>query len=243
MPASVPNFALSGLIKEKQGMLRITKLIVIGVLTGTLGVVGCGDDDTSGGGSGGAGGAGGAGGQEPPPPVCGAGESIDESFTTGEGLADCNGLDVISVPISVVLAAKADVIDGETDVDVQVQFIISEETVGDLGALVQEALIGEASADVDDDQGGGVVNVPATVPCSVDFTDDPDDNGAAGPIVVTTPVKTAAWTAIDGSIVVEAVEMTFGIVQPVALPLSTAGDNPACTWDTVPTVTLEAPAP
>jgi len=225
--------------------MRITKLLIIGVLAGALGLVGCGDSGSTGGtggtaGSGGSGGSGGSAGSGGTVPVCGEGESIDESFTTDEGLVNCDGLGVIDVPIGVVLAAKADVIDGETDVDVQAQFIIDEDTVAALGALVQEALIGESSADVADSEGDGVVNVPATVPCSLDFTADSNDSGNAGPVVVTTPVQTAAWTAIDGSIVVEAVEMTFAITAPVPLTLSTAGTDPACVWEVMPTVTLEA---
>jgi hypothetical protein len=220
--------------------MKFMKLVLIGVLAGALGLVGCGDDATSGGGTGGAGGTGGTGGSEQLP-VCGAGESIGEGFVTGEGLVTCNGLDVITVPITVVLAAHAGVVEGETDVDVQVQFILSEDTVGDLGSFVQEAEIGESSADVDDSEGGGLVNVPATTPCTVDFSADPDDNGTAGPIVVTTPVVVATWTAVDGSIVIEAVDMTFAITSPVPLALSTAGASPACTWDAVPTVTIPAP--
>ncbi len=231
-------------------MMRITKLMVIGVLAGTLGLVGCGDGETiadggNGGtaGSGGSAGSGGEGGTGGTVEACGAGESIDESFTTAEGLVDCNALGVIDVPIGVVLAAKAEVVDGETEVQVQVQFIIDEDTVGDLGALVQQALIGEASADVDDVDGDGnaLVNVPAVTPCSVDFTLDSDDNGTPGPVLVTTPVLTSIWTAVDGSIVLEAVEMDFAISQPVPLPLSTREPDPACTWTVMPTVTLTAP--
>ncbi len=222
--------------------MKITKLLIIGVLAGALGLVGCGDTGGSGGsgGSAGSGGEGGEGGSGGTLPVCGEGESIDESFTTGEGSVTCDGLGVIEVPIDIVLAAKAELIDGETDVDVRVQFILDEDTVARLGALVQQATIGEASADVADSEGDGPVNVPATAPCSLDFTADTNDSGNPGPIMVTTPVQTAAWTAIDGSIVVEAVEMTFAITDPVPLTLSTAEPDPACVWDVMPTVTLQA---
>ena len=232
-------------------MMRITKLMVIGVLAGTLGLVGCGDESSSTGGSGGSGGIAGAGGSgggaagsggTGTPDVCGDGESIDESFTTAEGSVTCDALGVIEVPIGVVLAAKADVVDGANDVEVQVQFVIDEDTVASLGALVTEALIGEASADVDDSERSGAVNVAATVPCSVDFTVDTDDNGNPGPVIVTTPVQTASWTAIDGSIVVEAVDMTFEIAQPVPLALSTKEPDAACLWELAPVVVLEGAA-
>lgn len=225
-------------------MMRITKLMVIGVLAGTLGLVGCGDDNNSTGGSGGSGGSGGTAGTggSGAPGACGAGESIDESFTVSEGSVNCDALGVIQVPIGVNLAAKADMVDGATDVEVQVEFVIDEETVGDLGALVTVAEISEASADVGDVPLSAAVNVAATVPCSVDFSVDPDDNGIAGPIIVTTPVETASWTAIDGSIVVEAIDMTFQISQPVPLPLSTKEPDPACTWVVMPRVTLDGAA-
>jgi hypothetical protein len=227
-------------------MTKFGKLVLIGVLAGTLGLVGCGDDGSSNGtggtagsgGSAGSGGEGGSGGVQ----ACGEGESIDQSFVIDTGTASCNGLDVITVPIEVVLAANAEApLDGETSVDVQVSLNMSEETVAQLGALgVQQATIGEASADVDEVGGSNPVNVPATVPCEVDFTADPDDNGAAGPIEVPTPVQTAMWTAVDGSIVIEAVDITFAITAPVPLNLSTAGAMPACTWEQKPSVTLPA---
>jgi hypothetical protein len=106
--------------------------------------------------------------------------------------------------------------------------------------LVQQALIGESSADVDEVGGDSPTNVPATVPCTADFTVDTNDNGSPGPVVVTTPAVVAAWTAVDGSIVLEAVDMTFAIIQPVPLTLSTAGMDAACTWVEQPTVTLTA---
>jgi hypothetical protein len=123
-----------------------------------------------------------------------------------------------------------------TDFDVQVQFTIDAATVETLGGLVSTAEIGESSADVDDSTGGGSVNVPATVPCTVDFS-------VPGDLVVTTPVQAGAWTAADGSVVLEAMDMTFAITQPVPLTLSTTGATPACTWVTMPTVTFNVPAP
>jgi hypothetical protein len=239
-------------MKENQGMTRFGKLLLIGVLAGTLGLIGCSDDDDGGsagsGGSAGTGGAAGGGGDPGLPDcprdgdagtACGEGEAVDDTYTTSSGSVTCDGLGVVTVPIEVVLAAKSDAIDGETDVDARIQLILSEETVADLGELVQTAVIGEASGDVDEVGGSdGRIRVCATAPCSVDFTADPDDNGAAGPIVVTTPAEVGTWTAVDGSIVLEVTDITFVIDMPVPLPLSTAGSEPACTWVEQPTVTL-----
>ncbi len=215
-------------------MMRITKLMVVGVLAGTLGLIGCGDSGSSTGGSGGTAGTGGTGGTGGGTLACGAGEAIDDSYVISEGSVLCDGLGVLEVPIGVVLAAKADAVDGETDVDVQVQFTIDAETVNILAPLVSEALVSEFSGEVDEVGGGAPVDVSGTVPCSVAFEMDT-------PVVVTTPSQTATWLAIDGSIVVEVVEMAFQISQPVPLPLSTKEPDPACVWVDVPSVTLSAP--
>ena len=215
-------------------MMRISKLVMLAVLSGTLGLVGCGDDaSTSVGGSGGSGGTAGTGGTGGSGlEACGADETLDETFTTAEGSVSCDGLGVVTVPIGVVLAAKPmGDITGDVDFDVQVQFIIDEATVGMLGGLVQTAEIDESSADLADAEGNGTVNVPATVPCSVDFT-----GGEA--ITVTTPATTGTWTAADGSIVLEAADMTFSIAMPVPLGLSTKDPDPACTWVTMPSITF-----
>jgi hypothetical protein len=241
-----------GLIKEKQGMTRFGKLVLIGVLAGTLGLIGCSDDSGSGGstgtggtpstgGSGGDGGTGGVGGTGGTPSVeaCGAGQEIDDSYTTSVGVVNCNALDVIQVPIEVVLAAKSESADG-SEADVRISLNLDEDTIGDLGALVQEALIGEASADVGDVPLTGGVNVPADVPCTIDFTADPDENGTAGPVEVVTPAVVNTFTAVDGSTVVEVLDITFAISQPVPLTLTTKGDDAACTFETVPSVELPA---
>ena len=222
-------------------MMRISKLVVIAVLTGTLGLIGCDSDSGGDAGSGGTAGSGGEGGAGGTPFVCGSDASIDESFDTDSGNVTCDALGTIDVPIEIVLAAKPmGDISGEVDFEVQAQFIISEETVATLGALVQVATIGQSTADVADSEGDGEISVPATVPCEVDFSEDTNGNMIAGPVVVTTPVTAGAWTDIDGSIVLEMTEMTLAIASPVPLPLSTAGDDPACVWDTIPTLTFEA---
>jgi len=218
-------------------MMRISKLMTIAVLTGTLGLLGCGEDSstTPSGGSGGTAGSGGEGGAAE---ACGAGESLDESFATNEGSATCDGLGVIDVPIILVLAAKpAGEIDGTVDFEVQAQFILDEATVATIGALVQDATVNEVSAEVANTQGDDSITVAATAPCTVDFTEDTDDNGMPGPVVVTSPVTAGAWTAVDGSIVLEAAELTFNIATP-PLALSTMGEDPNCIWDRIPTLTF-----
>ena len=222
--------------------MRITKLVVISVLAGTLGLIGCGSDSSSGSaGSGGSAGTGGAGGGTAP--IACNGDAIDESFTTDAGSVTCDALGTVTVPIGIVLGAKP-VGDESDDFEVQAQLIIDEDTVAALGAFVTVATIGDGSADVDSVPASNEVNVPADTPCTVDFTVDSNDSGAAGPVVVTTPVETAAWTDVDGSVVLEATEATFVITAPVPITLSTKGDEPECTWVTHPTVSFDAsPAP
>jgi len=179
-------------------------------------------------------------------PVCGEGESIADGVPTNTATVTCLPLGgAATVPIEITLAAQPQgEIGGETDFDVQMQFTLTEETVAMLGGFgVGVAEIGDSSADVTDGQ-SDPVNVAASVPCGVDFTADPDDNGTPGPIVVTTPVEAAAWTDVDGSIVLEALDMTFDIVTPVPLQMSTKdkanGDPGDCSWnnDVVPTLSF-----
>ncbi len=233
-------------------MTRFGKLLLVGVLASTLGLIGCSDDDGGTGGSAGTGGTaggGGTGGDEPPAvdcpqdgnasDICGAGEEIDDTYTASQGSVTCDGLGVIEVPINIILAAKSGTPDGPTEVDTRVQLVIEEVTVEELGQLVQTAVIGQASGIVD--QVGGSddpLQVCATTPCTVDF-ETPQD------VVVTTPATVGLWTAVDGSIEIEVTDITFAIDTPVPLTLSTAGSDPACTWDgdVKPSVTLPPPAP
>ena len=89
-------------------MTRFGKLVLMGVLAGTLGLVGCSSDDGgSGGGTGGTPGTGGMGGSGgtpstggtggTPPNVeaCGAGQEIDGSYATSTGSVSCDALGVI----------------------------------------------------------------------------------------------------------------------------------------------------
>jgi hypothetical protein len=187
-------------------------------------------------------GAGGAGG-DTGPTACNS-EDIDANFTVDEGSVTCDALGTVTVPIGVVLGAKpmGDPTDPSNDFEVQAQLVIDEDTVDTLGSFgVTVATIGDASAEVDSVPASNEVNVPADTPCTVDFTVDSNDSGAAGPVVVTTTVETAAWTDVDGSVVLEATEVTFIITAPVAITLSTKGDAAECTWVKHPTVSFDSP--
>lgn len=178
-------------------------------------------------------------------PACGEGQTVDAGFVTVTESASCDALGAVTVPLEVTLAAApvgAVNAGAPTDVQVQARLVLNEEVVGALGLLVSTSVISEASADVDAGTGTATVNVPADVPCSIDFLADPDGNGAPGPIVVTTPVLTQAWTEDGGSLTVQLPDVTFNIASPVPLMLSTKGDTPACLWDdVVPSLSFDVP--
>jgi hypothetical protein len=107
------------------------------------------------------------------------------------------------VPIDITLAAQPTngLAEGENDFDMQIVFTITEETIsGLLGDVVEIATIGESSSDVASDNVDDTMLVKvseAPVPCTVDFTADPDNNGMAGPINIVTPVTTGTFTVAD----------------------------------------------
>ncbi len=57
-------------------------------------------------------------------------------------------------------------------------------------------------------------------------------------VYYTTEAGAAVWTAVDGSITVEATEMSFRLVSAVEVAVSTGGANPSCTWVEVPRLTF-----
>jgi len=217
-------------------------LALVALLGGTLAVVGCSEDSE--------GGTGGTGGSAATPPACG-GEpprEFEEGSQTAVGAVTCDGLGVIDVPLVVTLAAQPNGTqqNGAPGFDIQVDLTIEETTVGDLGALVQVAVIGETSGDVGD--GTDSINVPEEpVPCSVDFTEDTDGNGSAGPIGIVTPVAKASFAITDGEVVLTLDDMTFNSIEPVPLDLSTrgtggaggaGGSDASCVWDDQPSLTF-----
>ena len=222
-------------------MLGLTKLSVIGVLAGTLGLVGCSED------AGGTGGTGGA-----PLDVCGGDppRMIEAGFQQDTDTVAC--VDTITgtfdVPIDITLAAQPTngLAEGENDFDMQIVFTITEETIsGLLGDVVEIATIGESSSDVASDNVDDTMLVKvseAPVPCTVDFTADPDNNGMAGPINIVTPVTTGTFTVADGSVTLTAEQILFDIIAPVPLALTTLPPDGTCTWDEQPSVTFNVGA-
>lgn len=235
--------------------MRFARALMTASLVGALALAGCGDDNGDGDNTGDSGNSntnmntndnGNANGNDnETPAACGEGEALDSSFTTATATATCLAFGAITVPLDVTLAAApvgAVNAGAPTDVEVQVELTLPEDVIANLGSLVDTSVISEASADVDSGESTTSVNVPATVPCSVDFSQDPDGNGAVGPVVVPTPKVTQAWTESGGSLVVQLTDVTFNIASPVPLALSTKGSMPACTWDdAIPSVSFDVP--
>ena len=179
----------------------------------------------------------------PEPSQCGADRTIDPAFSSSVGSIVCDLLGVITVPMRVTLAARPmnDTINvgAPTTFALQIELAIEEDSVVDLGALIQTAAIGESSADVGDASGSGATTVAeAPVPCDVSFVQDTNDNGMPGPVEIVTPIAAASWSESEGSITLEITDVIFRISEPVPLTLTTSGIDPPCLFDTVPSLTF-----
>ncbi|MEM7136209.1 MAG: hypothetical protein AAF500_06500 [Myxococcota bacterium] len=205
------------------------KLSLIAVLTGTLALVGCGDDSSGTGneGGGGAGGEGGSGGAvEPCVQTCGT----DNEFPSGSEIGSANfecAVMGIPVPLTLNLTALTGefVPDGDTDFDVAVQTVIP--------ASVVDLIINLATdADITDTQGVVAVTpgTPASinvglspVPCLVCF-----ESGVE--VIVNLDPVNGETIAVEGDEVAFALnEVTVTIdAAGLELVLSNVGDDPAC---------------
>jgi hypothetical protein len=222
----VPNFAPPGLIKEKQEMMRFTKLMVIGVLAGTLGLVGCGDSETSSGG----GGTGGSGGTEPPPPACDAGPltSTDDTMIA-EGALACLATLPFDLTIKLAATPKAAIAEGANDFDLQVEVTIDAETVNSVVGLAQEvgvtSSISTVNATAGDSDPTPFDVVDAAVPCTLALVED-----QAATMVTT--ISANSWTLDDGGTLTLTLEAVTQLVEALGLPveLTTEGDEPSCTF-------------
>ena len=213
-------------------MMRMTKLMVLGVLAGTLGLVGCGDSATSGGtagsgGSGGSGGQGGSGGGEPLP-ACSEGP-LAETGQTGSGALSC----VATLPFDLTLSFNATPVNplqqGSNNFDLQIEVVIDAATVNEVLDLAPgvvadvAAVMGTVNATMGDNNPTPVDIVDQGVPCALAFQRDT-------PAVVVTTVSQGSWTLDNGG----TLELTLGAItqEVVALgipvTLTTEGDDPSC---------------
>jgi hypothetical protein len=226
------------------------KLSVIAVLTGTLALVGCGDDSTNGtggmgGGTGGTGGTGGGtggtgggtggtGGGEACEQTCGVGNETPDWATDVQVLA-CN---VMGIGIDLEFSLQGQVqgtimADADNTYDLSSQTIIPAATANLILALAESADILSATATVSPTAGTTDTNtLDITLndtPCTVCF----EANTANS---VQLPQFSDTWNLDDGATQeLTAQDVVIEIDSSgLVLTLGTTGDDPACAWDTVP---------
>ena len=206
------------------------KLVLIGVLAGALGLVGCGDDATSGGGNGGSGGTagtGGTGGSEPLE-ACSEGP-LAETGQTGTGALAC----VATLPFDLSLRFNATPREplqaGANTFDLQIEVAIDADTVDTVIDLAPGADVTGVEGTIDATMGDSaptpVVVVDEGVPCMLTFE-------ASTPAVIVTTMSEGTWNLDDGG----TLELTLGAITQavtaltIPVVLTTEGDDPACVF-------------
>jgi hypothetical protein len=202
--------------------------MVIGVLAGTLGLVGCGDDSTTG--AGGTAGTGGSGGTEPPPPACDPGPLTETADTRiGEGALACVATIPFDLTIKLAATPKAAISNGSNDFDLQVEVAIDATTVNTVVDLAQEVTVTSSVSTVNATAGDSGATpfdvVDAAVPCTLALVRDQD-------AVMVTTISANSWTLDDGDTLTLTLEALTELVEAVGLPveLTTEGDEPSCTF-------------
>jgi hypothetical protein len=232
------------------------KLSVIALLTGTLALVGCGDDGGAGtagsggsgatGGSGGSGATGGSGGSggSAMVPVCGEGRTLDPAFTMDEANIACVVLGgAATLDLTIVFAGNTEALmTGTNDFDLQMEVVITADTVnGLIGFGVTEATfnlaVGTAVTTAGSDPAEEADIPEDPVPCSLAFT---MDEGAG----LVTPVVNVPFTLNDGTTQTLDLEGFSGVVNALGMDLTISTDpEGGCTWenDTPPSISFDVP--
>lgn len=218
--------------------MNTTKLLIIGVLAGTLGLVGCGDSGTTGGtgGDAGSGGSGGSGGTEPPPPACDSGPLTETDDTmTGEGALACVATLPFGLTIKLAATPTAPIQEGSNDFDLQVEIAIDAETVNTVVDLAQEVTLNSSVSTVNATEGDSDPTpfdvVDAAVPCTLALVED------QAAVMVTT-ISSNSWTLDDGGALTLTLETVTQLVEALGIPVvltteddvPSPGDEPSCTF-------------
>lgn len=165
--------------------------------------------------------------------------ALQADVQSAVGSVACQGLAGDSTVFEVRIAAEPlGPVEGETAFEVQAQLINPEEVV-DIFRL-ETAVLAEASVELSPVNAGDPITLAVDAPCEIDYTEDPNGNGTPGPISITTEAGAVVWTAVDGSITVEATELSFRLSSGVIVTLSTGGAYPVCTWVEVPRLTFSS---
>jgi len=205
--------------------MKFMRLVLIGMLAGALGLVGCGDDATSDVGTGGTAGSGGTGGSEPLE-ACSEGP-LAETGQTGTGALAC----VATLPFDLSLRFNATPREplqaGANTFDLQIEVAIDADTVDTVIGLAPGADVtsveGTIDATVGDSDPTPVVVNDEGVPCLLTFEE-------SAPAVIVTTVSEGTWNLDDGG----TLELTLGAVTQavtalnIPVVLTTEGDEPSC---------------
>lgn len=221
-------------------MMRLSKLVLIGVLAGTLGLVGCGDDGTESGtggnGSGGSG-SGGSGGSAGTGGTAGTGGSgmleacsegpLAQTGETGMGALSC----VATLPFDLTVRFNATptgtLQEGENEFDLQLELAIAADTINTIVDLASEATLDGAMASINATAGDSNPTpqeiVDEAVPCELSFVRDTDT-------VVVTTVSQGTFTLDEGTTLELTLESITQEVEALGIPvvLTTEGDQPSC---------------
>ena len=224
-------------------MTRFLKLIVVGMLASTLGIVGCGDDETTGG-TGGTGGGGGMGGASAP--ACN-----DSALPTTGQTASANVACVEGIPFELTLSFNAtptgSVTAGENEFELQTSISVDVTTVNEVLDLAPGVVltVNSNSARVTPTQGDSsetsVSIEDEGVPCSLPFIEDT-------PAVFTMSVNTGTFTLDDGNTLELTVDAITQDLIAIGIPVTLTtegGEEASCDFLPVdnpelPTVTFEA---
>jgi hypothetical protein len=213
-------------------MTRFAKLLVIGVLGGTLGVVGCSDETTGTGGSGASGGSGGDGGSGGTTMLdaCSTGP-LATTGETGTGALSCVATLEFDLTVNFNATPVNGVQAGSNEFDLQLEVAIDAATVDEVlelapGVVAEiEAVTGGVNATMGDSDPTASEIADEGVPCALAF----EANTAA---VVVTTVDQGTWTLDDGETLELTLESITQEVVALGIPvtLTTEGDEPTCTF-------------
>lgn len=221
-------------------MTRFAKLLLIGVLGGTLGVVGCSDDET--GGTGGTGGGNGGTGGSTMLDACSTGP-LATTGETGTAALKCTATLEFDLTLNFNATPVNGVQAGANDFDLQFEVAIDADTVDEVLMLAPgvvadvNAVTGTVDATMGDSNPTPSDIVDQGVPCSLAF----EEGMAAG---VVTTVDQGTWTLDDGETLELTMEtLTFEVVAlGIPVTLTTEGDQPTCEFvdDVKPSVQFTA---
>jgi hypothetical protein len=167
--------------------------------------------------------------------------ALPASVPSSVGAVACQGIAGDSTVFEVRIAAEPlGPIGGETAFEVQAQLVNPEEIVETFIPVLGQTVLAAASVELSQVNVGKPIVLAVDTPCEPNYTEDPNNNGTPGPTAMTTEAGTATWTAVNGSITVEATELSFRLVSGPNVTLSTGGSYPSCTWIEVPRLTFGA---